>query len=330
MWKFALQRLDDGDDVFVAHVAHHTKHSPGTTGASLAVCADGTTQGTIGGGIMEAEVLELAEEAHEGDKFRPRHQRLYHRRKAPDDQQSKPSGLFCAGNQTNVYHLLQPQRHRDTVADIVERLDDDRAGRVVISSSGLEMRDSVPDQIEAPYQFERHEPWSYSIELLNWKRIAIIGGGHCGLALSRVMDQLGYAVTVVENRPDVFTFRQNDHATHKITVDDYADAADHIDYPAWTHVVVMTANQPDDVRGLYGVADGPYPYIGVMGADAKLARIGSDLRELGVDDAAIDGFYAPIGLPMTSNTPEEIAISIAGEILRERTALFPFTRPDDI
>lgn len=330
LWRFVKDRLHAGDAVFLAHVAHNTRHSPGTTGAQLAVCADGATFGTIGGGVMEAEVLETAEEALAAGDFEPRYERLYHRRKAPDDEKSRRSGLICAGNQTNVYHLVTPDADRATVDEIVDRLEDDRAGLVHISAAGLELQDYTPKQIEPPHRLNTGDSWRFSTQLLNWKRIAIIGGGHCGLALSRVMSQLGYTVTVFENRPDVFTFTDNNFATHRIAVDDYAEAGDQIEYPAWTHVIVMTANQPDDVRGLLGVAEGPYPYIGVMGAPAKLAQIRSDLTELGIADRAIDRFYAPIGLDMTSNTPEEIAISIAAEILRERKSLFPFTRPPDI
>ena len=321
MWNFVLQRLDDGERVFVAHVAHNTKHSPGTTGAQLAVATDGTTEGTIGGGIMEAEVLELAEQAHASEDFTPQFERLYHRRKAPEsDEPSKPSGLYCAGNQTNVYYLVDPEDDRQTVREIVDRLEHDGAGLVEVTKQGMTLEDDAPDQIEPPYRFRREEPWRFSWQILNWKRVAIIGGGHCGLALSRVMAQLGYTVTVFENRPDVFTLETND----------YAEAGDHIRHPVLTHVVVMTSNQPDDVRGLLGVAEGPYPYIGVMGAPAKLARIRSDLLDLGISSEAIDRFYAPIGLEMTSNTPEEIAISITAELLRERESLFPFTRPDDL
>ncbi len=331
MWQFTLDNLRDGNPVFVAHVAHNTKHSPGTTGARLAVGPNGTTAGTIGGGIMEAEVLQRAEEALSDDDFTPEYERLYHRRNAPDaGEPAKPSGLACAGNQTNVYHVVEPDEDLEIVEAIVEQLANDQAGLVEISEAGMKLTDHAPEEIEPPYRFDRGDDWRFRWQLLNWKRVAIIGGGHCGLALSRVTAQLGYTVTVFENRPDVFTFAENDYATHKIVVDDYAEAGDQIRHPVFTHVVVMTSNQPDDVRGLLSVAEGPYPYIGVMGAPAKLARIRSDLLDLGISSEAIDRFYAPIGLEMTSNTPEEIATSIAAELLRERESLFPFTRPDDL
>ena len=60
-----------------------------------------------------------------------------------------------------------------------------------------------------------------------------------------------------------------------------------------------------------------------MGSPAKLAKIRRELFEAGFDKALFDQVRAPIGLRMTSNTPEEIAISIAGELLAERGVLFP-------
>jgi xanthine dehydrogenase accessory factor len=89
--------------------------------------------------------------------------------------------------------------------------------------------------------------------------------------------------------------------------------------------VVMTANIDADIRALSGLAEGPYPYLGVMGAPAKLNRIRAELTKMGITEDRIDRFYAPVGLDMTSNTPEEIAVSIAAEILRLRKVLFPFT-----
>ena len=327
-WTFIRQQLQDGFPVFVAIVAHHSRHSPGTTGAQLAVSKNGDKRGTIGGGIMEAEVLELAEKALSTADYPPRFERLYHRRKAPEDS-AKTSGLICAGNQTNVYLLATPEKDLSDVEEICNRLQNDKAGLVEITRSGLTLTDYTPEEIEPPFQFSERaaDRWRFSMQLLNYRRIAIIGGGHCGLALSRVMQQLGYTVTIFDTRPDLFTFTGNEFATHRIAVEDYAEAGPKISYPHWTHVAVMTANLPSDVRGLLGVANLPFPYIGVMGAPAKLTRINSDLRELGVDDEAMKRFHAPIGLAMTSNTPEEIAISIAAEILKKREELFSFTKP---
>lgn len=326
-WKFVHRQLENGKAVFLAHVAHNTRHSPGTAGAQMAVTEEGQTFGTIGGGIMEADVLRLADEALGAEEYAPRHKKLYHRKKSPHD--GEISGLGCAGNQTNVYHIVKPGRDSETVERIVDCLEIDAPGLVVISPQGLELQSYAPVGLEAPYRFLDSDPWRFSSQLLNWKRIAIIGGGHCGLALSRVMNQLGYSVSLFDTRPDVFTFQGNEFAHHRITVDDYAEAGSMIEHPAWTHVVVMTANVESDIDALYGIAERPFAYIGVMGAPAKLTRINSELAEMGISKRALDALYAPVGLEMTSDTPEEIAISVAGQILAEREKLFAFARPPE-
>lgn len=330
-WQFATRQLLAGRPVFLAFVAANTRHSPGTAGAFLAVAPDGAAEGTIGGGIMEAEVLKTAAEAFRTGAFSPTFQHLIHRRKAGDHPAARPSGLICAGQQTNVYYLAVPDKDLELLQEISRRLKEDLGGRLQLSPEGISLDDYVPRRIEAPLLLQENEEdfsWRFSLQLLNWKRIAVIGGGHCGLALSQTMHILGYTVTIFDTRKELFTMERNTFAARKHIIPDFADAGDLITHPAFTHVAVMTANLPSDVRGLFGVAEKPFPYIGVMGAPAKLTRIKAELLDLGVSPDALQRLRAPIGLPMTSNTPEEIAVSIAAELLQLREKLFPFTAPD--
>lgn len=321
-WKFVYQHLSVGKPVFLAFVAYNTRHSPGTAGASLAVTEDQSPFGTIGGGIMEADVLTLADHALKSEDFSPQVQTLHHRRKLPQGSTGALSGLGCAGAQTNVYYLARPKDDLKTVKEILDLISTDTSGKLTLSKTGLAIKEHSATALEPPLRFEDSDDWRLSALLFNWKRVAIFGGGHCGRALSRTMHQLGYAVTLIENRPDVFTFKDNPFVDHPITVQDYADAGPLLDHVPWTHVVVMTANIDDDIRALLGVAELPFPYIGLMGAPAKLARIRSELCQRGISENAIGRLYAPIGLPMTSDTPEEIAISVAAQILQERSKLF--------
>ena len=63
------------------------------------------------------------------------------------------------------------------------------------------------------------------------------------------------------------------------------------------------------------VLRGPYAYIGVIGSRAKTASVNARLREAGIGEAAIASVYTPIGTPIKAVTPEEIAVSIAGEMI---------------
>lgn len=334
-WTQLAEHLQSGLPAFLGLVADNTAHSPGTRGAKIFVRPDGSTEGTIGGGVMEGDIIARAADLLAEGRDVAEYQTLYHRKKGKGTK----SGLACAGHQTNVYYLCRPGRDADVVAEVARRVAADEAGLLTIGPEGMRLVDEGRiSREQAPVRLVDHGTvgdetvgdetgWRFEEQLLNWKRVAICGGGHCGLALSRVLENLGYTVTVFDTRPDVFTFRQNDHARYRIAVDDYVEAGARIDHRELTHVVVMTKGQPGDVRALLGTIEGPYPYIGVMGSPAKLAKIRSDLAAEGVDESHFDKLYAPIGLEMTSNTPEEIAISVAAELLRERQALFPHTRP---
>ena len=80
----------------------------------------------------------------------------------------------------------------------------------------------------------------------------------------------------------------------------------------------MTTDVLSDVRGLLGTVHRPFPFVGLMGTKVKIANIFGKLRENGVSRDKLDPIYAPVGLQMDSDAPEEIAISVAAQILQER------------
>ncbi|MBT7373386.1 MAG: XdhC family protein, partial [Candidatus Marinimicrobia bacterium] len=160
--------------------------------------------------------------------------------------------------------------------------------------------------------------WHYQEQLKNFNRIAIIGGGHCSLALSRVMNNLGYDVVAFDTRGNISTLDHNNFAVSRQIIDDYKKAAPQINLPEKTNIVIMTTDVASDVRGLLGVLDNPFPFIGVMGSENKISEIKKRLKAEGIDDQQLSRITAPVGLPMVSNTPEEIAISIAAQLLQFR------------
>ncbi len=322
-WSQLAEHLREGHPAFVAIVTDHTRHSPGTRGARMFVRPDGTQVGTIGGGGMEADYLRLAADVLAGQEDSFGLETLHHRK----DAEGRQSGLICAGKQQVFYFEARPSS-AEVFEEFARCVEEDR-------DRCLTVMNTVPEIIDPPLgiehgprtlRVEREGP-SYFERSRSFFRVAIFGGGHCGLALSRTMRQLGYRVTVVEERPDVFTLEENRWAHRKLIVNDYVEAGPQIRSPELTHLVVMTAAMPSDVRALAGAIERPFPYKGVMGSEAKLKAIRERLINRGIEPVLIDELYAPIGLGMTSNTPEEIAISVSAQILKEREALFPWSRP---
>lgn len=296
-------------------VAEHTDHSPGTTGAKLLVSDKADPIGTIGGGIMEYNLVKRAKDILRRGSFTPEIQTLIHRKSGAGEK----SGMICAGTQTNLYVLCRPEEDGDTVERIAHLLENDQSATLTINPSGMDVREQHPDVHQPQIKLsDQEDGWLYEEQLLNFKRIAIIGGGHCSLALSRVMKHVGYEVFVFDTRQDVFTARDNRYARSIHTVDDYREAGGLIDYPELTSVVVMTTDVTSDIRGLLGVMGRPFPFIGIMGSQAKIAEILRRLRDEGVPDDELTRLTAPVGIPMVSHTPEEIAISVAAQILQQR------------
>ena len=314
-WERVRRHLRAGSRVFVACVAEHTRGSPGTAGAKLLVTDSDELFGTIGGGAMEHRLVEQAKASLQGDNQGAGKHTLVHREAAGGDA----SGLICEGSQTNVFCVLDGSGDLASVHTVVERLRNDQGGWIEIDDAGLRLAEDGAG-FDAPLitLTEESGAWRYREDLLNRRRLAIIGGGHCAAALGKVMAPLGYRVHVFDTRTHVVSHDPATAAGGLSIVADYSEAGPSIAHPESTAVVVMTPDYRTDVRALLGVAALPFPFLGLMGGHKKVERIFSMLREEGLSRETIDRIHAPVGLDIGSETPEEIAISIAAQILRER------------
>ena len=314
-WEQVGSSLDRGERVFVACVAEHTRGSPGTAGAKLMVAEGGGRCGTIGGGMMEHRLVEQARAALRGGGAPPEKRTLVH----SDTAAGERSGLVCEGRQTNVFCMLAGDRDRATVRAVAAALREDRPAWMAIDAAGLRLTRREPDFSRPPFVLsEEGEGWRYEEDLLNRRRLVVIGGGHCAVALAEVTARLGYRVRLFDSRTEVITHDRAAAFGAVSHVADYAAAGPRIAYPELTAVVVMTADYRTDASALRGVLNLPVPFIGLMGGSKKIDRIFSLLQEEGIARQALDRVRAPVGLDIGSETPEEIAVSVAAQLLRER------------
>ena len=314
-WKKVFSLLKEEQKVFLAMVVHHTIHSPGTTGAKLLVTENKEMVGTIGGGIMEYELVNRAQDILSNKNFIPEVHTLNHKISGSGEQ----SGMICAGKQTNLYYVCEPEKDGKIVEEIVQVLSESQPAIFSISLEGLSLQKQKLDACDFQFSLTQDDnKWHYQEQLKNFNRIAIIGGGHCSLALSRVMKNLGYDVVAFDTRENISILYQNNFADSIQIIDDYKKAALQINLPEKTNIVIMTTDMASDVRGLLGILDKPFPFIGVMGSENKISEIKKRLKAEGISDNQLSRLTAPVGLPMVSNTPEEIAISIAAQLLQLR------------
>ena len=150
----------------------------------------------------------------------------------------------------------------------------------------------------------------------------ICGGGHIGLALAKIARLLDYRIIVIDDRPEYVTPDRFPEA-ERCVLHSYNDVFDVIEVNKSGLIVIVTHGHKGDEAALASALKTPAFYIGMIGSKKKVASTFNHLREQGITDAQLSRVHAPIGLEIFGQSPEEIAISIAAEIIAARRAPLP-------
>jgi xanthine dehydrogenase accessory factor len=304
-WEFALEELGAGRRPVLVFVVDHSGSVPGVTGTRVVV-SESAFAGTIGGGAAEKGLVERACRCDGGVE-------LVHFRHTPG-----AGGTLCSGLQ--VFAIISLTRNDgEQIASLVESLGQQQAGTLSLSPEGLRFS---PGRVGSHRFVDEGTEWSYEGPVGLLDTLTIIGGGHVSLALSRVMATLPFRIVVLDDRSDLPTMAANSFAHVRRAVD-FDRIADHVAEGERSWVTIMTFGHEHDRRVLEGLLGRPYAYLGLMGSKAKIARMIADMRRDGVPEADLAAVRAPIGLAIGSHTPEEIAVSIAAEIVALRNGLEP-------
>lgn len=307
-WQFIKEKLEQNRTVYLMIVIHHKGSSPGRQGFKMVVADDNEIYGSIGGGVMEYNLVEFCKEHLKGSKPRSFVKRQIHKGTIVDG-----SGMICSGEQTVIFYPLN-ESHLRTIDEILTIYANNKNGVLVISPSKFLF--SADKKLESRYNYTHldEKDWSFS-ELLNLKNVAyIVGGGHVALATTKLLHQLGFYVVLFDNRSHLNTFEENKFVDEKQIID-YNDIADHIPENKMNFVAIMTNKYTDDKLSLSKIVRNNYKYIGVLGSKAKLELMFEVLQKEGYTKQELSRVHAPIGLNISSQTPEEIAVSIAAQMV---------------
>ena len=147
--------------------------------------------------------------------------------------------------------------------------------------------------------------------------LVVIGAGHVGKAVAHLAHWLGFRVAVNDDRVEFCTPEAVPDA------DEYypcpmADLPTQLAITPWTYLVLTTRGMDVDVQGLPALLDTPAAYLGVIGSKRRWAEARKQLLEAGMAEEKMARVHTPIGLDIHAETPEEIAVSILGEIIALR------------
>jgi xanthine dehydrogenase accessory factor len=309
-WEFAVQSLRLQEQLILMFVVEASAGSPGRRGFKLALSSSGKLNGTIGGGIMEMNLIKRANEMLAEGASTPVLIPQIHRKNEP----KHPSGLICAGSQTVV--LCPCNRDILTGIESVSIAKQKRKDMYLrLDEKGFKFEDGHYPACNEAFEKRSKEEWLYRENINPTDHVYVIGGGHVGLALCRILSTLNLHVTVFDHRTKLHTIEQN-HYADKCVHTPYANLLKHIQEGDNSFVVVVTTSLINDLEALNVLAKKRFRFLGAMGSKAKISKITKELRKTGVNEEQINTIHAPIGLAIVSHTAEEIAISIAAQIIQ--------------
>jgi xanthine dehydrogenase accessory factor len=293
-------------------VAESKGSSPGRQGYKMAVGSDGGLSGSIGGGVMEVSLVEQSRSlletysAIESDVVDQ-----VHRANAPN-----ASGMICSGEQTVIFKRLDAN-DLDAVGAIISSIAEKTSHCLRITADQFDVLPPEGGTQSDCYSFKRcGEDFAYTERLAKKNELYIVGGGHCSLALSELMSRMDVYIRIFDDRPDLNTIEKNEFADEISIIDNYELIGDLIPEGPEVYVVVMTLGYRSDEQVIRKLEHKTFKYFGVLGSKAKMATLLKQLRADGYAAGQLGRIRTPIGLPINSHTPEEIAISIAAEIIQ--------------
>jgi xanthine dehydrogenase accessory factor len=149
-------------------------------------------------------------------------------------------------------------------------------------------------------------------------KLIIAGAGHIGQAVAHLGNLLGFEVTVVDDRPE-FANRIRLSEADSIIVDDIGKTIQSFPVDLNTYIVIVTRGHAKDAEALRACIGSRAAYIGMIGSDRKVCLMREKfLKEGWATRDEFDRIYAPIGIPIQSKTVEEIAVSIAAQLVQVR------------
>lgn len=148
-------------------------------------------------------------------------------------------------------------------------------------------------------------------------RLIIIGAGHVGRALARLADFSGFRPVTLDDREE-YANPENITAGQVSVIDDFKDGLAGFTINEETSLVIATRGHEHDFDAALAALKSPASYIGIVGSRKKRASFRQSLKDLGYGDRDLRRIRMPVGLPIGSVTPEEIAVSIMAQIIQER------------
>ncbi len=296
---------------------------------SKMVVTKGNWIGTVGGGCMEADVVEAARSMETEKKagilkFTLNEDDMIH-------------GLICGGS---LHVLIEPVTQKDiffyneiagtrnsgTDCVIGTRFSNGTIAEKILVKSGDTMAQSRAELTDAAQRaFDRTETQRITIPDGEWvlepipgqPELILFGAGHVSKFIARAASSAGFRVIIVDDRTQ-YANKERFPDADEIIVTEYHEISNRISLRSSSYVVIVTRGHQSDEDILAHVINHPVKYIGMIGSKRKIFATYEHLVERGIPPETLGHVHAPMGLDIGASSPEEIAISVVAELISIR------------
>ena len=317
-----LYEIEKKNDLILVTLIEYDGSAPRKTGAWMLVGTNGRILGTIGGGAVELRSVEMAQQLIR-EKRSVVHP-FYLNTNSRED-----IGMICGGDVTALFQFIgaDDPLWQQLCAEALKALSAQSGGWFVQRTDG-----GVPALLDRDMRLlcgskaDGEHPGGSQPRLIGdcfWmplpvaQRVIIFGGGHIAAALVPLLTTVGFRCWVYDNREE-YTAPDRFPLAEKLITADYLKISENVQMTEEDYAVIMTNGHSFDLECEAQILRGPFAYIGVIGSRRKTAAVNEKLRERGIPDEAIAKIHTPIGTAIKAVTPEEIAVSIAGELILTR------------
>ncbi len=150
----------------------------------------------------------------------------------------------------------------------------------------------------------------------------IFGAGHISKSLARVSSMAGFGVSVIDNR-ESFANRERFPDVDEVLAAEYEEAFASLNINSSSYIIIVTRGHRDDMRVLRWAITTEARYISMIGSRRKVIAVVKEFEKEGVSRESFERIHAPMGLEIGAITPEEIAVSVAAEMIAVRRGADP-------
>jgi xanthine dehydrogenase accessory factor len=339
LFKSMAQLLASGESLVLATIVSRSGSAPRVVGTRMIIRQNASIVGTIGGGLLEAQVQELAREVFA-------HRRSVLREFLFTAEEAARMSMICGGQVQVLIHYVDTSVpfNRELYQEILTTLDFRKRAWLITAmpsdgdsseppvqllrrSDGTHVGHLAPlavrvltDQAGAgmpgliEYQGQR-----FLVEsLCHQGTLFIFGAGHVAQKLAPLARLVGFYTVVLDDRPEFANQERFDSADEIIVLGSFEQAVNGLEINEDGYLVLVTRGHAHDhtvLRQALGTRAG---YIGMIGSRRKRDAIYAALGKEGFSREQLDRVHSPIGLNIGAETPEEIAVSIVAELIQVR------------